>query len=93
MVDTSIMGNEYRVKSAYYGGYPAAYLRRIRALFPDMRRVPHIFSGKIDLAALAGDTVDSDPRPMPTHIDDAQKLLSVRLHAYDLVLANLADRD
>jgi hypothetical protein len=31
VVGTWIMGNDYRVKSSYYGGYPAGYLRRIRA--------------------------------------------------------------
>ena len=40
VVGTWIMGNDYRVRSAYYGGYPAGYLRRVRALFPDKRRVP-----------------------------------------------------
>ena len=35
IVGTWIMGNDYRVKSSYYGGYPAGYLRRVRALFPD----------------------------------------------------------
>jgi hypothetical protein len=35
IVGTWIMGNDYRVKTGYYGGYPAGYLRRIRALFPD----------------------------------------------------------
>ena len=48
---TWIMGNDYRVKSAYYGGYPAGYLRRIRALFPDKRRVLHLFSGKVEVSA------------------------------------------
>ena len=44
-VGTWIMGNDYRVKSGYYGGYPAGYLRRIAALFPDRRKVLHVFSG------------------------------------------------
>lgn len=58
VVGTWITGNDYRIKSAYYGGYPAGYLRRIRALFPDKRRVLHLFSGKVELGALPGDTVD-----------------------------------
>jgi hypothetical protein len=58
VVGTWIMGNDYRVKSSYYGGYPAGYLRRIKSLFPDKRRVLHLFSGKVDLAELPGDTVD-----------------------------------
>lgn len=38
VVGTWIMGNNYRVRSGYYGGYPAGYLRRLRALFPDKQR-------------------------------------------------------
>jgi len=88
VVGTWIMGNDYRVKSAYYGGYPAGYLRRIAALFPDKRRVLHLFSGKVDLAVLPGDTVDIDARLGPTFVDDAQSLQGVPLEAYDLVLAD-----
>ena len=58
VVGTWIMGNSYHVGSGYYGGYPAGYLRRVRALFPDKRRVLHLFSGKVDLKVLPGDTVD-----------------------------------
>jgi hypothetical protein len=88
IVGTWIMGNDYRVKSAYYGGYPAGYLRRIRALFPDKRRVLHLFSGKVDLAALPGDTVDINPALAPTYLDDAQTLTRVPLEHYDLILAD-----
>ena len=88
VVGTWIMGNDYRVKSAYYGGYPAGYLRRVRALFPDKRRVLHLFSGRVDLAAFPGDTVDINPRLRPTFLDDAQTLERVPLGAYDLVLAD-----
>ena len=35
IVGTWIMGNDYRVKTGYYGGYPAGYLIRIKTLFPD----------------------------------------------------------
>jgi hypothetical protein len=31
VVGTWIMGNDYRVKSTYYGGYSAGYLRRINS--------------------------------------------------------------
>lgn len=88
VVGTWIMGNDYRVKSAYYGGYPAGYLRRIRALFPDKRRVLHLFSGKVDLSAFPGDTVDVNPALSPTYVDDAQTLANVPLETYDLVLAD-----
>lgn len=88
VVGTWIMGNDYRVKSSYYGGYPAGYLRRVRALFPDKCRVLHLFSGKVDLSAFPGDTVDINPALKPTYLDDAQRLERVPLDQYDLVLAD-----
>lgn len=88
IVGTWIMGNDYRVKSGYYGGYPAGYLRRVKALFPDKARVLHLFSGQVDLSALPGDTVDINPRLAPTYLDDAQSLTQVPLPGYDLVLAD-----
>lgn len=88
IVGTWIMGNDYRVKSAYYGGYPAGYLRRVRALFPDKRHVLHLFSGKVDVSALPGDTVDVNGKLSPTYIDDAQSLETVPLERYDLILAD-----
>jgi hypothetical protein len=88
VVGTWIMGNDYRVKSAYYGGYPAGYLRRIKALFPDKERLLHLFSGRVDLAAMPGDTVDVNAELAPTFVDDAQTLERVPLERYDLVLAD-----
>lgn len=82
------MGNNYRVKSAYYGGYPPTYLNRIAALFPDRNRVLHVFSGKVDLAAMPGDTVDVNPVLEPTWVADAHNLEAVPLDCYDLVLAD-----
>ena len=68
VVGTWIMGNNYRVRSGYYGGYPAGYLRRLRALFPDKQRPLHLFSGKVDLVALPGDTVDINAELAPTYV-------------------------
>jgi hypothetical protein len=88
VVGTWIMGNDYRVTSGYYGGYPAGYLRRIGALFPDRKHVLHVFSGKVDVSALPGDTVDSNPTMAPTWVADAHDLSGVPLARYDLVLAD-----
>jgi len=88
VVGTWIMGNDYRVKSTYYGGYPAGYLKRVKSLFPDKRRALHLFSGKVDLATLPGDTVDINSSLYPTYVDDAQTLSGVPLGQYDLVLAD-----
>ncbi len=88
IVGTWIMGNNYRVKSDYYGGYPAGYLKRIKALFPEKNKVLHLFSGKVDLSVFPGDTVDINQELNPTFLDDAQTLLNVPLGNYDLVLAD-----
>jgi hypothetical protein len=88
IVGTWIMGNDYRVRSGYYGGYPAGYLRRIKALFPDKRNVLHLFSGKVDLTALPGKTVDINAEHSPDYVDDAQTLVCVPVEQFDLVLAD-----
>lgn len=84
IVGTWIMGNNYRVKSKYYGGYPAGYLRRIKALFPDKQKVLHLFSGHVDTVTLPGDTVDIHPHLNPTFVDDAHTLTKVPVEHYDL---------
>lgn len=83
-----IMGNDYRVKSEYYGGYPAGYLRRVKALFPDKTRVLHLFSGRVDKSVMPGETVDVNPDLAPDYLDDAQTLNRVPLENYDLVMAD-----
>jgi hypothetical protein len=82
------LGNSWGVASGYYGGYPAGCLKRIRALFPDKRRVLHLFSGKVDLAALPGDTVDINASLCPTFVADAHTLTGVPVEDYDLILAD-----
>lgn len=82
------MGNNYRVKSGYHGGYPNTYLRRVRALFPDKKCVLHVFSGRVDLETMPGDTVDLNSDLSPTFVDDCQTMLSVPLERYDLILAD-----
>lgn len=88
VVGTWILGQNYRVKSNYHGGYPETYLRRVKSLFPDKKRVLHLFSGKVDISIFPGDTVDILPHLNPTYVDDAQTLLSVPLHEYDLILVD-----
>lgn len=88
VVGTWIMGNNYRVKSTYYGGYPAGYLRRIKALFPDKVAALHLFSGKVDTAVFPGKTVDINADNGADYVDDAQTLTRVPLEDFDLVLAD-----
>ena len=88
VVGTWIMGNNYRVKSQYYGGYPAGYLKRIKALFPDKRKVLHLFSGAVDTKLMPGVTVDINPDLKPDFVDDAQTLEDVPLEKFDLICAD-----
>lgn len=88
VVGTWIMGNNYRVKSTYYGGYPAGYLKRIKALFPDKKNILHLFSGKVDTEMFPGKTVDLNPELSPDYVDDAQTLENVPLEEFDLILAD-----
>src|ERR1035437_3673091 len=83
-----IMGNNYTVKSQYYGGYPCGYLKRVKALFPDKAHVLHLFSGRVDTAAFPGVTVDINPAHEPDFVDDAHTLAKVPLERFDLVLAD-----
>jgi hypothetical protein len=88
IVGTWVMGQNYTVKSKFYGGYPAGYLRRVRALFPDKKDPLHVFSGKVDLEAFPGKTVDINPDNKPDFLDDAHRMESVPLETFDLVLAD-----
>lgn len=88
LVGTIIMGNDYRVKSKYYGGYPAGYLRRIKALFPDKKRVLHLFSGRVDTSVFPGKTVDVNPELKPDYVANAERMFNVPLQDFDLILAD-----
>lgn len=96
LVGTWIMGNDYRVKSKFYGGYPNTYLARVRSLFREKRNTLHLFSGMVDLDTFPGDTVDLNlslamahpPGKGVHYTDDAQSLTRVPLETYDLVLAD-----
>jgi hypothetical protein len=88
VVGTWILGNDYRVKSGYHGGYPATFLRRVRALFPDKQYPLHLFSGRVDTDVFPGDTVDMNPALNPTFVENCETLHRVPIEDYDLVLAD-----
>lgn len=83
-----VLGNDYRVASGYHGGYPATYLRRMRALFPDRKNALHLFSGKVDTETFPGKTVDINPALSPDYLDSAETLENVPLENFDIVLAD-----
>jgi hypothetical protein len=82
------LGNTWAVKSGYYGGYPAGYLKRLRALFPDKRSGLHLFSGMVDVEQFPGATLDVRPEMKPTFLCDAHTMEGVPLEEFDLILAD-----
>lgn len=88
IVGTWIMGNNYQVKSKYYGGYPAGYLRRVKAMFPEKQNVLHLFSGRVDTSVIPGKTVDINPETNPDYVVNAERMFNVPLQNFDLVLAD-----
>ena len=83
-----LLGQNWKVPSGYYGGYPGNYLKRIAALFLDKQHVLHLFAGKADLSQLPGDTVDIRAELMPTFCSNAETLDGVPLETYDLIVAD-----
>lgn len=82
-----VLGNDYRNRTPFYGAYPPAYLRRVMALFPDKRRVLHLFSGSLP----KGDYTRFDIRRdlEPEVCGDAHRLTKhVGESAFDLILAD-----
>jgi hypothetical protein len=71
------MGNDYRVKSGYYGGYPAGYLPRIMSMFPDAKSILHLFSGKVEKTRPGEITFDINPERKPDLVGNAEWLSSM----------------
>lgn len=90
IVGTWIMGQNYTVKSEYYGGYPHGYLKRVKAMFPDKKRTRtlHLFSGKVNKEIVGGFTLDSNPKLEPDFVENAETMESVNLGQIDFVMAD-----
>jgi len=82
------MGNSYQKRNNYFGGYQGNYLKRMRALFPERKRVLHLFSGMVDTAEFPGATLDIRADLHPTYCCDAETCEGVPLDTFDLVLAD-----
>lgn len=86
------LGNNYK-GSGFYGAYPPEYLKRIMALFPDAKRIMHLFSGSL----VAGDYVRvdiatdkrQDGTRFPDVIADAHTLSKTfKKRKFDLIIAD-----
>lgn len=82
------MGNNYTVKSKYYGGYPSGYLKRVKALFPDKNAVLHLFSGKVDIGIFGGKRIDINEENAPDVVGDAHNLSKYFKEEFDLIIAD-----
>ena len=83
-----VMGNNYQVKSTYYGGYPHGYLQRVKALFPDKKHTLHLFSGQVAKDVFDGVTVDIQEQNNPDVIGDAHCLPKELHDQFDFILAD-----
>ena len=83
-----IMGQNYTVKTGYYGGYPHGYLKRVMAMFPDVKRVLHLFSGCVEKTAPEHVTIDINPDRKPDIVGNAENLSEHAPGPFDLILAD-----
>jgi hypothetical protein len=60
-----MIGNFYKRKIGYHGEYPPSFLKRIHALFPERKKVLHLFSGTLTDYPGAS-TIDLNPEYNPT---------------------------
>jgi hypothetical protein len=76
ILGTWMIGNNYKNKVEFYGGYPPSFLKRVMSLFPDIpaKNVLHLFSGSLSEQGIEGTTFDIDPKLKPDMCGDAEKL-------------------
>ena len=92
---TWIIGALYRKRKGYYGEYPYSVLERILALFPDCRKIMHLFSGVVEkqMRICEGSeivTYDINPDLHPDICDDVRNLKNYAdvFKRMDLVIAD-----
>lgn len=80
------IGNNYK-GSGYHGSYPPSYLRRITSLFPDCKKVLHLFSGSL----VPGKYIrfDINGELEPDVVGDAEELSQhVKENHFDIIYAD-----
>ena len=68
-----VLGNDYRNKSPLYGAFPPGLLKRVFALFPDAKRVLHVFSGSLSYDQVSdawSDTHSTVTHPIQLRLDN-----------------------
>ena len=69
---TWVIGAIYRRRVGYYGEFPYTVKERILALFPDCKKIIHLFSGTIHDPGTI--TYDINPSLRPTICDDVRNI-------------------
>jgi hypothetical protein len=81
------IGNNYK-GSGYHGSYPSSYLKRITSLFPDCKKVLHLFSGSLP-EDKRYTRVDIKPELKPEILCDAEELSNhIDPESYDIIYAD-----
>ena len=87
-----MIGNNFKSKSGYYGEYPPGFVERIAALFPDAKKVLHLFSGMVGKGAWPNSvefTFDRREDLNPDVCGDAHNLSSYfKDNIFDLIVAD-----
>ena len=86
-----VLGNDYR-GSGYYGSYPPAYVPRVYSMFPEPRRVLHLFSGSLNAENVVKPSsevwrLDINPQYNPEYVRDAENT-GLPDHQFDLIMAD-----
>lgn len=85
---TFIIGNYYKRTVPYHGAYPPSYLNRIRTLFPDNKKILHLFSGML-VKELGETTFDINPTLGPDVYGNAEELSRYfEPDSYDLIISD-----
>jgi hypothetical protein len=83
-----LLGNNYR-GSGFYGAYPPQYLKRVMALFPDAKRVMHLFSGSLSQGDYTRIDIKRVTEAWPEIECDAHQLAKACKGArFDLIIAD-----
>lgn len=84
-----VIGWRYASDRNFYGSYPPSYLSRVQSLFPDCKRILHLFSGTLQGDGINEVTYDINPDLRPDVCDDARNLLThFQENEFDLILAD-----
>lgn len=82
-----IMGNNYKTTSSLYGAYPHGYMNRVSSMFPDCKKILHLFSGMTQPGNYV--RVDLKAQRRPDVLGDAHKLSELfPASSFDIIYAD-----